>query len=207
MPFLTSNRPCPETINCKILSAALKLFVENGFHRVSVHEVQQLAGVSIGSIYKYFDGKEGIAEALYQHILGEIEQLVDTVIESKLSAREQCEALIAKFFSHTESHSDIIAYVFHAKHSVFLPQLPPICDAAPLLKMQAIVQRGMEEGEFQKMNSRIATTTIFGSMFRLIQQRLDGVIKKPLPEYTEQVLETIWDGIATPASDKVQAVA
>ncbi|MCK5920905.1 MAG: hypothetical protein KAG66_08180, partial [Methylococcales bacterium] len=152
-------------------------------------------------------GKEGIAEALYQHILGEIEQLVDTVIESKLSAREKCEAIIEKFFSHTESHSDIIAYVFHAKHSGFLPQLPPICDAAPLLKMQAIVQSGMDNGEFKEMDSRIATTTIFGSMFRLIQQRLDGVIKKPLPGYTEQVLETIWDGIATPASDKVQAVA
>lgn len=200
MPYLKRCAPNPEPLDCKILSAALKLFVEKGYHNVSVHEIQGTANVSIGSIYKYFDGKEGIAKSLYNHILGEIEGLVDAVIAVNDSPRAQCEAIITEFFNHTETHSDIIAYVFHAKHSEFLAELPPICDAAPFVKMQAIVQNGIDRGEFKAMDTRIATTGIFGGMARLIQQRLDGVILEPLALYAEQIFETIWGGVArTPA--------
>ncbi len=196
MPYLNRPTPEPEPLDCKILTAALVLFVEHGYHKVSIHEIQKLADVSIGSIYRYFDGKEGIAESLYHHILGEIEALVDDVILHNKTARAKCEALISAFFSYTETHSDIIAYVFHAKHSEFLPQLPPICDAAPFTKMQAIVQNGIDRGEFRANNAWITTTTIFGGMSRLIQLRLDGVITDPLNLYIDQVFETIWSGVS-----------
>lgn len=61
MPYLNRSAPQPEPLDCKILTAALTLFVEHGYHKVSIHEIQKLADVSIGSIYRYFDGKEGIA--------------------------------------------------------------------------------------------------------------------------------------------------
>ena len=196
MPYLSRPTPNPEPIDCKVLTAALSLFVEHGYHSVSIHEIQKIADVSIGSIYKYFDGKEGIATALYKHILGEIEELVDTVILENSSARAQCEALITALFEHTESHPDIIAYAFHAKHSEFLSGLPSICDSNPFLKMRAMVQKGMDEGEFLEMDAWVATTTMFGGISRLIQLRLDGMLDKPLPEYTQQALAAIWGGLS-----------
>lgn len=196
MIYLNRCAPDREPLDNKILTAALKLFVTHGYHKVSIHEIQKLADVSIGSIYKYFDGKEGIAVSLYKHILGEIEQLVDCAIANNATARGKCEALITTFFEHTETHPDIIAYVFHAKHSEFLPELPPICDAAPFAKMRAIVQSGIDNGEFRASDSWVTTTTIFGGMTRLVQLRLDGMISNPLPEYTEQVFDAIWGGIA-----------
>ncbi|MCG8083292.1 MAG: TetR/AcrR family transcriptional regulator, partial [Candidatus Thiodiazotropha taylori] len=35
----------------RILSTALDLFVERGYHNVSIHDIQKMANVSIGSIY------------------------------------------------------------------------------------------------------------------------------------------------------------
>ena len=195
MPYLNRPTPNPEPIDCKVFTAALSLFVERGYHSVSIHEIQKIADVSIGSIYKYFEGKEGVATALYKHILGEIEELVDTVITEHTSARAQCEALITALFEHTETHPDIIAYAFHAKHSEFLTELPSICDSAPFLKMRAMVRKGMDEGEFIKMDTWVATTAIFGGISRLIQLRLDGMLDRPLPEYTQQALLTIWRGL------------
>ncbi len=45
----------------RIMTAALRLFVNQGYHNVSVHDIQKQADVSFGSIYNYFGGKEGIA--------------------------------------------------------------------------------------------------------------------------------------------------
>jgi len=198
MPYLNRPTPDPEPIDCKVLTAALSLFVERGYHNVSIHEIQKSADVSIGSIYKYFDGKKGVATALYKHILGEIEELVDTVITEHANARAQCEALITALFEHTETHPEIIAYAFHAKHSEFLTELPSICDSAPFLKMRAMVRKGMDEGDFVVTDDWVATTTLFGGISRLIQLRLDGMLDRPLPEYTRQVLALIWGGLSVP---------
>lgn len=80
MPYLKKTIPQPEPIDCRILTAALDLFVQHGYHNISIHEIQKQAQVSIGSIYNYFGGKEGVARALYQHILHELDQVVDDVI-------------------------------------------------------------------------------------------------------------------------------
>ncbi len=201
MPYLNKLPENPEPLDCRILTAALDLFVENGFHNVSVHHIQKRANVSIGSIYKHFGGKEGIAKALYTHILAEIEQLVDRVLEQRKKPRAQVQAIIEALFGHTETHKNIIAYVFHAKHSEFLSDQPPICDASPFLKMRAIVQNGMENGELTKTHEWVAMSTIFGAMARMIQLRLDGTIKNPLPEYADQFLDSIWNGMAIKTAD------
>ena len=195
MPYLTKCAPDPEPIDCRILTAALDLFVEYGYHNVSVHEIQRSANVSIGSIYKHFGGKEGVANALYKQILSEIEILVDSVIKDNATALDQCEGIIEAMFQHTETHPNILAYVFHAKHSEFITEHLPICDAAPFLKMRNIIQNGIDNGEIVPANPWVVTASLFGAMSRLIQLRLDGSIEAPLTEHTTEFIRLMRNGV------------
>ena len=43
-----------------ILEAAARLFAEGGLERVNTNQIAELAGVSIGSLYQYFPGKQAI---------------------------------------------------------------------------------------------------------------------------------------------------
>ncbi|MES9977081.1 MAG: TetR/AcrR family transcriptional regulator, partial [Candidatus Thiodiazotropha sp.] len=80
MPHLKKITPANAPVDCRILSTALDLFVERGFHNVSIHDIQKQANVSIGSIYNHFGGKEGVAKALFYHLIREMEELVEDVI-------------------------------------------------------------------------------------------------------------------------------
>jgi len=195
MPYLKRETESPEPIDCRILTAALNLFVANGYHNVSVHEIQKLGNVSIGSIYNHFGGKDGIAKALYDHIINEIDELVDDVVSNFNSPLKQVEEIIRQLFEHTESHSNIIAFAFHAKHPEFLHEDALICKTAPFIKIRDIVEAAMEQDELRRTNTWIATSTIFGGMIRMIQLRLDGVIEEPLPEYYSMLIDTILGGL------------
>lgn len=184
-------------MDCRILTAALQLFVNNGYHNVSIHDVQKVADVSIGSIYKHFGGKEGIAKALYLHLLNEMNEMVDAVIALDLSAIEQCNRIIQLLFEYTETRSEIIAYVLHAKHTEFITDQPPICSAEPFQKMRDIVQRGIDSGEIRGFDNWVTTSAVFGSAIRMIHLRLDGLIERPLPEFYDQLIATIWYGITS----------
>lgn len=201
MPYLTRVAPDPEPLDCRILTAALRLFVNKGYHNVSIHDVQKAADVSIGSIYKHFGGKEGVARALYLHLLNEMNEMMDAIIATDLSATEQCNRIIELLFEYTETRSDIIAFVLHAKHTEFLSDQPPIYSAEPFQKLCAIVQKGMDSGKIQALDNWIATSAIFGGAIRLIHLRLDGVIQRPLPELYEQLIAATWNGMANNLQD------
>lgn len=195
MPYLKHEAPIPEPMDCKILTAALDLFVNSGYHNVSVHEIQKQASVSIGSIYKHFGGKEGIAKALYKHILNEMDEMVDDVKKEFKSPMDQCKEIIRLLCGYTETHYNIMAFVFHAKHTEFVPEEPLICNTLPFVKIREIVKKGMKNGEFRKLDPWVAASTIFGGVIRMIQLRLDNMIEKPLPDYYEMLVDASFMGV------------
>ncbi len=195
MPYLKKCAPAKETVDCRILTAALDLFVERGFHNVSVHDVQKQANVSIGSIYNHFGGKEGIARALYYHLLREFEEMVEDVIAEDLSFRERCNKLIHQLFEYTETRRNIVAFMLHAKHREFLPDEPPVCSSTPFKAMRSIVQDGMDSGEIRRGDPWVTASAVFGGAIRMVHLRLDGVIKQPLTQFEDELIDCMWRGM------------
>lgn len=195
MPYLKKVIPAPEPVDCRILTAALDLFVNKGFHNVSIHDVQKQAEVSIGSIYNHFGGKEGIAKALYEHLLIEMQDLVDCAIKEKDTAIERCNEIITQLFNYTESHRNIISYVFHPRHNEFITDEPPICNSSPFMSIRGIIQQGMDSGEIKQHNIWVASAAIYGGPIRMIHLRLDNVIEQPLPELLDDIIDSVWQGM------------
>ena len=73
----------------KIIEAAKKLIIENGFENVSVDDITKLAGVAKGSYYVYFKKKEDIISAIgcleFRYINEEITDMKDLTVVDKLS--------------------------------------------------------------------------------------------------------------------------
>lgn len=195
MPYLKREALCPEPIDCKILTAALNLFVKKGYHNVSIHEIQKEADVSIGSIYRHFSGKEGVAQALYKHILNELDELINGVIAEVEIPAQQLEEIIKQLFEHTETHPEIISYIFHTKHVEFLPNEPLMCDAEPFNRIKSIIKLATNSDNSTEIEIQIYNSLIMGSITKLIQLRLDGLAKAPLVESLDVLLAKLWNGL------------
>lgn len=50
----------------RIMGAALRAFAERGFHGTSVPEIAKAARVGVGSIYRHFDSKERLVNAVFR---------------------------------------------------------------------------------------------------------------------------------------------
>jgi AcrR family transcriptional regulator len=197
MPKQNETNLETEPVNRRIMFAALDLFVEHGYHNVSVHDIQKHANVSIGSIYNHFGGKEGIAKALYYHLVNELEQIIEEVMAQEVSFRERCNRIISLLFEYTETRRNSISFMLHAKHREFLPNEPPICSSTPFRLMRSMVEQGMEAGEIRNSDPWAAASTVFGGAIRMIQLRLDGIIEQPLRTYYEDLLTCMWGGMSS----------
>ncbi|HUQ02799.1 MAG TPA: helix-turn-helix domain-containing protein, partial [Kofleriaceae bacterium] len=76
-----------------ILDAALRLFVERGFHGTAVPEVAEEAGVAAGTIYHYFEGKQALVNALYRREKEKVTRAIHASFPAGGSPREQFAAI------------------------------------------------------------------------------------------------------------------
>src|ERR1700753_3274902 len=61
---LTGRRTAETERRLRILEAAERAFVGNGFHATTMQHVADEAGMSAGNLYRYFPSKEAIVEGL-----------------------------------------------------------------------------------------------------------------------------------------------
>lgn len=191
MPYLKKLTPCPEPIDCKILTAALELIVDQGYQRVSIHDIQKKANVSIGSIYNHFGGKEGVAKGLYQHLLNELDEWIDEVKLSNSTSKTQCFSLVKQLFEFSETHPYIIAFLFNTKHDDFISDTPTLYHSTPMSKIIKCIDFGITSKQMVENDKIIVFSSIFGAAVHLVQLRFQGVIKQPLTNYQASFLQSI----------------
>ncbi len=79
-----------------ILSAALKLFVEFGFHGTPTSKIAAEAGVANGTLFHYYKVKDDLVIALYNDIKNELNRY----ITSKTSCGDSLETKVKTMFIH-----------------------------------------------------------------------------------------------------------
>lgn len=195
MTKLSIKTEKPTDLRQVILDTALNLFTTKGYFNTSVHDIKRGANVSIGAVYHHFKSKEEIAEAIYSDLLESMTSSMAEFLAREATIQGLSKAIMGFLFEMTENHPAAMEFMLYAKHREFMPSAIPICSSRPLETMREIVQRGMDAGEIRKMDTVLATTCLFGGMFRMINLRLDGVIKNPLPAYLETVWDCGWRGV------------
>jgi AcrR family transcriptional regulator len=67
----------------QIVDAARVCFARNGFHTTSMQDVIKEAELSVGAVYRYFDSKEALIEAVAEQVVGLIVGELDAMIVAK----------------------------------------------------------------------------------------------------------------------------
>lgn len=192
-----TNKKSPGDTQTQILSATLSLFTGQGYFNTSVHDIARESEVSIGSIYHHFKDKEGVARALYNDTLSRMSNELNQIKKSHDTAHDRCRAVIELLFQITEQEPEIMEFMLYSKHREFLPNERPVCSSQPFEIMREFVKEGMTSGEIQEMDLMVASTCLFGGAIRMITSNMDGLLKRSLSSYLDEIWICSWRAVAT----------
>jgi AcrR family transcriptional regulator len=77
-----------------VLNAAIALFAERGFDRVSVRDIGERLGMTGPSIYRHFEGKADILAQAVDLVIRPLNRRLEEIAESDGSPRERLEAAV-----------------------------------------------------------------------------------------------------------------
>ena len=102
----------------QIADAAVRLFIERGFHKTTTRQIARAAGISIGSLYEYFNCKEDILYLVCDFIHSEMEQGVTQAMTKATGGRDALAKVIREYFMVCHRMSDFILMIYQETQSL-----------------------------------------------------------------------------------------
>ena len=111
MKYPTANeafRKIPEEKQNKIIDAALNEFAQYGYSEANINKIAERAGVSVGSLYKYFSDKQN----LYETIVNISTDLLREALGDIISNNEDLFVIIEKIIGAIQEHARVHQNMF-----------------------------------------------------------------------------------------------
>ena len=190
----------------QILEAAARVFAERGFHRATTREIAETAGVSEGTIYNYFGGKEDLLVAIMAR-LGDTVKMVMRVtpelLEQVLSLdlREYMVKLFEARFEFVAENAPMLKAVTSEMliDEAFAEQYYEQFILTGTPTWEKHVQTRMEQGDMRSFDPALFTRYLFALHFGLLGLFLigDPVIKEMWgsDEMVEQTVDLFLNGV------------
>jgi len=176
----------------QILSSALTLFVEFGFHGTPTSKIAKEAGVSNGTLFHYFATKEDLIKELYITIKNDLNQF----LFSKITPEDGIEVIIKKVFIYfiywaleNREKNHYIQQVLFSSH------ISQISESVLMEQSQKHIQL-IEEAKSTKIIKDLPTDLIYTLANSHLMGIYNYVVNLPADEQKpiiENGFEMLWD--------------
>jgi AcrR family transcriptional regulator len=100
----------------QIVDAAVKLFIEHGYHKTTTRLLAKATGLSIGTMYDYISTKEDVLYLVCMAIHTEVEQGVKDALARPLRGKDALAEVIREFFLVCDKMSDHVLLMYQVTH-------------------------------------------------------------------------------------------
>jgi AcrR family transcriptional regulator len=145
----------------EILEAALACFAGKGFAATRMDDIAERAGVTKGTIYLYFENKEAVFKALVRESIGtQIGQVLEQAEAFQGPARDLLRMVVSTVGEILRTSDRVVLPKIIVAEAGNFPELArfyreEIIDKG-LGALSAVIARGIERGEFRKIDPQHA---------------------------------------------------
>ncbi|WP_018636300.1 TetR/AcrR family transcriptional regulator [Parafrankia elaeagni] len=178
----------------RILEAAMKTIARRGPQRLSLSDVCDTAGVSRGTLYRYFKSKDDLLTALGQYVQDSLIDTINSAVEEDPDPRHRFRVLSGAILLYHDLHPEV-AMVAEAEPNFALPfireHFPSFIQLVtellkPVVKEIPAVQSGIiREEDLAEILLRLTTSVVFIPT-RKAQEVIDTIVAIFTPDTAAQ---------------------
>jgi AcrR family transcriptional regulator len=159
-------RAKPEDTRERIMATAEALFRRLGFAKTAVADIAAELGMSPANVYRFFDSKNAIVEAICRRCLSSVEEKAWAVARSKAAAAARLERLILEILAYHKENlvtehrvNEMVVAAIEQNWNTIRANKDAIRNVIEL-----ILRDGIDAGEFEPVDPRETADLIMRSV-------------------------------------------
>jgi AcrR family transcriptional regulator len=177
-----------------ILEAALELFAERGFHGTTVPEVATKAGVGAGTLYRYFESKEALVNALYQHWKSTYGRMLMTDLPMHEPHRVVFQEIWRRMGAFARKYTKALDFLELHHHGSYLDEKSRAVEWSLLAPMREFVMEAQRQRVLKKGSPEVLIAIVYGAFLGLARAASSGYL-----ELSSKILDEaevcVWEAV------------
>lgn len=183
----------------EILEAALRLFSSKGFHNVSMQEIAEKSEFGVGTLYKFFEGKETLFEELINSTSEQVLNEFSEILDGPGNEAERLSAFFRYQPEFQQKHGEVIK-LFVCELGVNGIKVSRIGEQNRVQeilnsRIAHLVESGISKGLFRAVDPEITAKVIASAFETLIFETTGSVDKAQAIEIFKKVEQLFLDGL------------
>lgn len=196
----TASKEAPGDKQRRILDAALRVFAEYGVHGTAVPPIAETAGVAVGTLYRYFDSKEALVNAVFRDTKTLLGEHLLAGLDTTASTRELFIELWNRLTGFAQSEPAAFRFLEMQDHARYLNETSRKAKKGLLLPLNQMVVAGQQAGVFQSsLRPEVAIALFWGSVVGLFKSQRDGYLQLDEQDLYD-AREACWRALAAPGT-------
>lgn len=179
----------------KIMDAALVLFAERGYDGTTVPMIADKAVVGTGTIYRYFENKEALVNALFQECVKQFHDAVKREYPGSGSVREQFKHVFFGMVRFAKENIHGFYFVDTHSNARYLDQESREAFRQLMDFLHAYAAKGAEQGLIRPLQADVLIAIVFGAFTKVFTLIRAGKLTET-PEMLSQIEESCWDAVS-----------
>ena len=177
----------------RIDAAALRLFAERGAEATPMPMIAEGAGVAVGSLYRYYAGKDELVSRLYADNYARLAAELDRVQGAEPDARTKLAAMMRYICGYFDREWDLARFLLLEQHLRLRTYADP---ANPIDVVRRVVEDGIARGEVRRLDPTLATALVIGPVVQAATFRTYGRLPGTLAAAAGELAAAVWAAIA-----------
>ena len=156
----------------KILSVSLRDFSSKGFESANINTIAKEAGVSVGSMYKYFDSKKDLFLTTVHLGIETLEGVLDSISAMDCSVMQKLEKLVRTAVDYSKRQSELIRLYYEIaaeSNAELIKELAVQMEAVSARVYTDAIKQGQEKGEIRRDISPEIAAFLLDNLIMMIQ--------------------------------------
>ncbi|RJQ79574.1 TetR/AcrR family transcriptional regulator [Amycolatopsis panacis] len=145
----------------QLLTAAQRVFAENGYHAAAMDEIAEQAGVSKPVLYQHFPGKLDLYIALLESHVEDLVSRVQDALDSTTDNRQRVPATVGAFFDFVSNDAGAFRMVFESDLRGE-PSVQEAVDRATSASVEAITETITSDAGLDEAKARLLAVGLVG---------------------------------------------
>ena len=178
------------------MEAAIDLFSTQGFHATPTQQISERAGVSAGTLFRYFRTKEELIDSLYTSVTAALTDAVNEAIRPEKPVEEQIKNV----------KREVLCWMFkNPKQALFFEQFSSAPNLTGKAKGEAILRISALDDLYHKavscgllagINREVFLANFWYPNFMLLHLHAFGTLQCGIEETIDQAVTSMWCGLA-----------
>jgi TetR/AcrR family transcriptional regulator len=137
----------------RIIETAITEFANRGFDNANINTIADKAGISVGSLYKYFDSKENLFLTTIHYGMETLESALKDALESTDELLAKTEKIVRLIQHHSRHNMDLIRLyneITSESNSEFVRKISREMEEISSSTYSSLIIRAQEQGEIRK---------------------------------------------------------